>query len=31
VYAMFWLVNLKRRDSMEHTGVDGRIIQEWIL
>jgi len=27
----FWLKNLRERDHLENTGVDGRIILRWIF
>jgi len=30
VYALLWWGNLRERDHLEHTGVDGRIILRWI-
>jgi len=31
VRTIFWLQNLKGRDHLEDTDVDGNIILEWIL
>lgn len=31
MFGGFWLVNLKKRDKLEGTGVDVRIILTWIL
>jgi hypothetical protein len=30
-HTKFWLVSLKGRDHLEHLGVDGRILLNWIL
>ena len=31
MYTEFWWGNLKERDHMEDSGVDGRIILRWIF
>jgi hypothetical protein len=31
MYARFWWGNLKKREHLENTGVDGRIILRWIF
>jgi len=31
VYTGFWWENLRERDYLEDTGVDGRIILRWIF
>jgi hypothetical protein len=31
VHTGFWWGDLKRRDHLEHIGVDGRIILKWIF
>jgi hypothetical protein len=31
MYEKFWLESLKRRDHVEVTGVDGRVISKYIL
>jgi len=31
MHTIFWLENLKGRDHLEDTGVDGKIILEWVL
>jgi hypothetical protein len=30
-YTVFWWGNLRKRDHLGHTGVDGRIILRWIF
>jgi hypothetical protein len=31
VYSVFWWGNLRERDHLEDTGIDGRIILRWIF
>ena len=31
MYTVFWLRNLRERDNLEDSGVDGRIIIRWIF
>jgi len=31
VYTGFWWVNLREKDHLEDTGIDGRIILRWIF
>jgi hypothetical protein len=31
MHTVFWLGNLKGRDYVEHLGIDGKIILEFIL